>query len=115
MADDPRRKAQRYDIRIGAELAVGGKHLTGTTRNLSLGGLCVEIDRPVPEGTLLQLTLFVVEDDVEAASGRGLTLSGTVQWQAEGDRGYALGIKFGVLTPAQTNSLKQALARVGET
>ncbi len=115
MTDDPRRSAQRFNFRIGAEVRVQGKQLTGTTRNLSVGGLCVEIDRPVPEGTLVQMTLFLVEDDVESASGRGLDLTGTVQWQAEGDRGYALGIKFGTLTAQQTNALKQALARVGET
>jgi len=109
------RRDPRYDLRISAEVRAQGATCTGVTRNLSMGGLCVEIDRPLPEGALVQLTLFAVEDDVEAASGSGLQLSGTVQWQAEGERGHAHGIKFGTLSAAQQASLKQALVTVGET
>lgn len=104
----------RFDIRLGAELRIEGRTLTGTTRNLSLGGLCLEIDRPVKEGTLLHLTLFVVEDGVETEGARGLDLTCTVQWMAEADRGYAIGVKFGALTSAQKNALTNALKAVGE-
>jgi hypothetical protein len=108
-----RARAPRYDIRLSAELRVEGKLVTGVTRNLSIGGVCVEIDRPIPEQSIVRLTLFVVEDDVEMEGARGLELTGTVQWTAEGDRGWAIGIKFGTLTAAQSTALSNALRAIG--
>lgn len=110
-----RPRAPRYNIRLSAELKIDAGTVTGTTRNLSMGGVCVEIDRPVAEGKLIRLTLFIVEEDIEAEGARGLDLTGTVQWMAEGDRGYAVGIKFGNLTAAQQAALTNALKAVGET
>jgi hypothetical protein len=56
--------------------------------------------------------LFLVEDDIEAEGARGLDLMSTVQWIAEADRGYAVGLKFGALTPAQSTALANALKHV---
>jgi PilZ domain len=112
--NQPQARAPRFSIRLSAELKVDAHRVTGTTRNLSIGGVCVEIDRPVAEGKLIQMTLFVVEDDVETEGARGLELTGTVQWMAEGDRNYAVGIKFGNLNSAQTTALTNALKAVGE-
>jgi hypothetical protein len=110
----PQARAPRFNIRLSAEVKVDALRLTGTTRNLSTGGVCVEVDRPVAEGKLIRVTLFVVEDDVETEGARGLDLTGTVQWMAEGDRNYAIGIKFGNLTAAQSTALGHALKAVGE-
>jgi hypothetical protein len=109
-----RERAPRFDIRLSAEIKVGNVRVTGTTRNLSLGGVCVEIDRPIAEGKSLGLTLFIVEEGIETEGARGLDLVGTVQWLAEGDRGYAVGIKFGSLTAAQQTGLTNALRALGE-
>ena len=111
---NPTTRSPRFPIRIAAELRVDGKHVTGTTRNLSDGGVCVEIDRPIKEGAIVQLTLFTVEDDVEAEGAKGLELTGTVQWTAEADRGYAVGLKFGTLTAQQKTTLARALKIAGE-
>ena len=111
---NPQARAPRFSIRLSAELKVDALRLTGLTRNLSTGGVCVEVDRPIPEGKLLRLTLFIVEDEIETEGARGLDLTGTVQWVAEGDRNYAVGIKFGNLTAAQQTSLTNALKAVGE-
>lgn len=108
-----RTRPARYDIRLSAELKLEKQIVTGTTRNLSLGGVCVEIDRPVAEGKLLRMMLFMVEDDIEAEGARGLELTGTVQWAAEGDEGFAIGIKFGQLTTAQSTALAHALKALG--
>jgi hypothetical protein len=110
----PQERAPRFNIRLSAEVKVDAHRMTGTTRNLSTGGVCIEIDRPVAEGKLIRLTLFVVEDDVETEGARGLELTGTVQWMAEGDRNYAIGIKFANLNSAQTTALTNALKAVGE-
>jgi hypothetical protein len=109
-----RDRAPRFNIRLSAEMKVEGKTVTGTTRNLSTGGVCVEIDRPVAEGKLIHVKLFIVEDEIETEGARGLDLTGTVQWTAEADRGYAVGIKFGNLTAAQSTALNNALRAVGD-
>ncbi len=110
----PQPRAPRFNIRLSAEIHVDSRRVTGTTRNLSVGGVCVEIDRPIAEGKQIRLTLFVVEDDVETEGARGLDLTGTVQWMAEGDRNYAIGIKFAGLSAAQTTALSNAMKAVGE-
>jgi hypothetical protein len=109
------RATPRFDIRLSAELRVEGRVITGTTKNLSMGGLCIEIDRPLPENSFVRLTLFVVEEDVETEGARGLDLTGNVQWNAEGDRGYSIGLKFGNLTASQQTALANALKTVGAT
>jgi hypothetical protein len=113
--ENPTARQPRFPIRIGAELRVEGKLVTGTTRNLSVGGVCVEIDRPLKEGALVQMVLFTVEEDVELEGQKGLELTGNVQWTAEADRGYAVGLKFGNLTAAQQASLQRALKVAGES
>jgi PilZ domain len=109
-----RDRAPRRDVRLSAEVKLETARLTGTTRNLSLGGVCIEIDRPVAEGKQLQLTLFIVEDGIETEGAKGLEVVGTVQWTAEADRGYAVGIKFGNLSARQQSSLTNALRAMGE-
>jgi hypothetical protein len=109
-----RERAPRFDVRLSAELKVESARLTGLTRNLSIGGVCVEIDRPINEGRQLGLTLFIVEDGIEAEGARGLDLVGTVQWVAEGDRGYAIGIRFLDMTAPQKAALTNALRTMGE-
>lgn len=106
------RRAPRYDIRISAELRTGERTLLGTTRNLSTGGVLLEVERELAEGADLAIRLFVVEDDIESAGGSGLDLSGTVQWCAEADRGFHVGVQFVRMTDVQTRALSRALAAV---
>lgn len=110
----PRARAPRYDIRLGAELDIEGRVVTGTTRNLSTGGVCIELATALVEGALYAVRLFLVEDDIESAGSRPLDLSGTVQWCAEADRGFAVGFRFTSLTAAQIAALDQALKAVGD-
>jgi hypothetical protein len=110
---DPVARAPRFNIRLSAEVRLEGRAVTGVTRNLSTGGVCIEIDRPIPENTQVRLTLFIVEDDIETEGLRGLEVSGNVQWAAEADRGWAIGLKFDPLSATQTTALTRALKAVG--
>ncbi len=107
-------RAPRFNIRLSAELKIDNKVVAGTTRNLSTSGVCVEIDRMIAEGKQLGLRLFIVEDEIDSEGARGLDLVGTVQWASEAERGYALGIKFVNVTPAQAQQLQNALRAVGD-
>jgi hypothetical protein len=112
---NPQPRAPRFNIRLSAELKIENKIVAGTTRNLSSSGVCVELDRVVPEGKQLGLKLFIVEDEIEAEGARSLDVTGTVQWTAEAERGYAVGIKFINLTPQQSQQLQNALRALGES
>ena len=90
----PVTRAPRQIIALSAEVKTATFTTAGTTRNISTGGLCVEIDRDLPEGTLVEISLFVVEDDIEAEGKRALSLAAAVQWSGEGDRGYQVGLRF---------------------
>ncbi len=104
----------RLPIRLSAEIRASGELITGVTRNLSIGGVCLETHRPLEEGAALALTLFLVEDEIEVEGGRGLDLRVRVQWTADAERGYAAGVKFIDLTPAQQAALAKALQVIGE-
>jgi hypothetical protein len=112
---NPQARAPRIRIRLSAEVKLDNKTLAGVTRNLSVSGVCVELDRLVPEGKELAMRLFIVEDEIETEGARGLDLTGTVQWTAEADRGYAVGIKFVNMSPQQSQQLQNALRAVGES
>jgi PilZ domain len=103
----------RYPVSLAADLRGPGFATAGTTKNISVGGLCVEIDRMVPETTRLDVSLFIVEDEVESADGRRIALVATVQWSSEGDVGYLHGLKFVDMTPQQTAMIGNALRNLG--
>lgn len=105
----PQARAPRLPIRLAAEITTPAARINGTTRNLSTGGVCVEVDRLLDEGVEVEVTLLVIEDDVESAGGRTLSLRGTVQWAAESDRGYQVGLRFVSVEPAKLKQLENVL------
>ncbi|HZS37306.1 MAG TPA: PilZ domain-containing protein [Polyangia bacterium] len=111
MTAEHRRQA-RHALRVSAEVRLGTRLITGTTRNLSEGGMCLEIDSPLTEGDAIKIRLFPVEDDIEAEGARGLELIGRVQWSAEAERGFAIGVQFKDLTAAQTAAITATLKRL---
>ncbi len=106
------RSAPRFDIRLSVELQLDGRAETGTTRNVSMGGVCIEINRQLKEGSFLSFRLFLVEEEIESAEEKPLDLVGTVQWATESERGFAMGIKFGNLTLTQRKALEARLTAV---
>ncbi|RMH42786.1 MAG: PilZ domain-containing protein [Deltaproteobacteria bacterium] len=104
----------RFAIRLSAEVACGDRTFTGTTRNVSVGGCCLESAFPLAEGAEVRLDLFVVVDGIEDERMPPLTTRATVQWAAEQDDGaFAAGLRFTGLTAAQQRWLDQFLARTG--
>jgi hypothetical protein len=105
-------RAPRLPIKLSAELHHPAFKTSGMTRNLSDGGACVEVAQPIIEGTMLDVILFVVEDDIETEGGSRLALKASVQWMAESDRGYQVGLKWHEPTAQQITSLTRALAAI---
>ena len=108
-----RRAHPRFDIRLAAELSLpGGKTTAAVTRDLSVGGTCVESAYPLVDGSEIGIALFVVVDGVEEASLPSLRVSATVQWTAQNDEAaievrHIAGLKFGALSEAQAAWIKR--------
>lgn len=97
-----RRRFGRFDRALQTDLLVGEQTLSGTTVNIGLGGMMVEIDADVPFDTALSFRLDVPSprQQVEAA--------GRVLWSRPTDDGrWALGVSFDALRPIDVWALLQ--------
>jgi hypothetical protein len=114
----PRREHTRLPIRMSAEIHTEAGVITATTRDLSEGGAGIELAHTLVEGELVTLGFFLVVDDVEEERVPPLWVRGRVVWSGQLDDGRAAaGIRFEVITAAQTewlrNMLVQLAARAG--
>lgn len=102
----------RYEIRVSAELRLAGAdHLTCVTRDLSIGGVGVDAERPLPEGAALGVELFVVVDDIEDETTVPLKVQGRVAWcRMKSEREFLAGIQFVDLSADQRAYLQQLVA-----
>ena len=111
------RKAPRIDVRLSAEVTHQGRVFTVTTRNLSVGGVCLESAVALPDGAELGVGLFLVFDDVEDATRPPLALKAKVAWSAppENPPGpTVLGLRFESVSAQQLDGLTRFLKQVGE-
>ncbi len=105
----------RYDVHLSAEVTLGERTFTATTRNLSVGGCCIDSAYPLPEEAEVGLSLFLVVEGIEDERFPPLQTRGTVQWAAETDENsHAAGLKFVGITDAQQQWLEQFLAKSGQ-
>ena len=102
------RQHQRTQIQMSAEVHLGGLTVTATTRDLSEGGVGIQLGRALPEGAEVTLGLFLVVDGVEEERVPPLWVKGRVVWAGELDEGrFAAGIRFEVITDAQKSWVRQ--------
>jgi c-di-GMP-binding flagellar brake protein YcgR len=107
-----RRQHQRLDLRMSAEIRTERVVFTATTRDLSEGGAGLISDRPLEEGELVAMGLFLVLDDVESDTPP-LWVKGRVAWTGENDDGkHTAGVRFEVITDQQRAWLKNVLAQI---
>jgi c-di-GMP-binding flagellar brake protein YcgR len=112
-AYDRRRQFQRIQIRMSAEIHLAGNTFTGTTRDLSEGGVGIEVGKALPEGEEVTLGLFLVVDDFEEERVPPLWVKGRVAWSGELDDGrHMAGIRFEVITDAQKDWLMQVTSHL---
>ena len=107
------RQHQRFDVRLSAEVTTPERTFTATTRNLSVGGCCVESPYRLVEESEIRVDLFVVFDGIEDERMPPLTTRCSVQWAAETDEGvHAAGVQFIGMTEAQAKWLQSFLTKV---
>lgn len=107
------RQHARLALRMSAEVHTEGGMFIAVTRDLSEGGVAVELPPRLPEGELVTLGLFLVVDDVEEERVPPLWVKGRVVWSADCDAGGSVaGIRFEVITPAQQKWLRHLLGHL---
>lgn len=114
-AYERRRQFQRVAVRMSAEIHFGGNVFTGTTRDLSEGGVGLEASKALPEGGEVTLGLFLVVDGVEEERVPPLWVKGRVAWAGELDDGrHMAGVRFEVITDEQKSWVAQLTGHLNE-
>ena len=116
MTPENRRAHQRFNLHLSAEITTPTGVVTAVTRDLSVGGCCVESAYPLTEGATLPLALFLVVDGIEDSETPPLIVPAHIQWTAENDEApfdsrHLAGMRFEA-TPEQDAWLESFLARM---
>ena len=105
------RQHVRFDIEVSAEVYTGSQVQPAATRNLSNGGVCLEMEGPLEEGSEVGLSLFLTLEGIEAADTDTLNVGAQVVWCSDRDAGgYLAGARFTKLEPSQAELLSTFLA-----
>lgn len=113
-ANAGRRKHQRLNVRMSAEVRTDRAVFTAMTRDLSEGGAGLVPDRALVDGEEITLGLFLVVDDVEEELPP-LWVKARVAWTAEHDHNeHSAGVRFQGLTDEQRRWLRQVLTYLEE-
>jgi hypothetical protein len=85
----------RYAVALDCLLMHDGTTYSGESRDLSRGGLCARLDRPVPVGAEVDLHVSLVFD--QDALSEAIRLPARVVWCTRHGGAYQVGTKFGAL------------------
>lgn len=108
------RRDRRYEVELAAEVDAQGEALLAATRNLSKGGVCLDVEQPLDEGATLGISLFLTLEGIEHADSEALLVQARVIWcTARDDGGYTAGLQFGTLSAGQTAAVESFLRRLG--
>lgn len=94
-----RRLHERFDVELPVLVIHEGTEISGRTVNVSLGGMLLQVERPVPFGA--QVTVRV---ELPALRERS-DLAAIVRWDREG----AIGVQFTGLRAKDTWALNQLM------
>ena len=104
------RRHIRYPVRVGAEVQLPMAEFTCATKNLSLGGVGLDLDRQIPEGATVLVSLHLVIDDVEDEATEPLELVARVVWCHEvTPERYEAGLEFQEVSDSQHARLRHFL------
>jgi hypothetical protein len=108
---DNRRKHARFRTAVAAEIDLEGEIFTGTSRDVSQGGVSVLTDARLREGGSIMITLILTEDGIESAHAEALCTRATVMWAAPTDSGETMaGLRFEGLGVSGTRTLAHLLS-----
>jgi hypothetical protein len=101
----------RTAIRLSAEVDTLSDRFTAATRDLSLGGAGLDLDRPLAEGATISVSLFLVVDDVEDEATAPVAVRAKVAWCSESNEvgRFTAGIRFDALRRQERDWLARFL------
>ena len=100
--DNERRKYTRQPVNDEFATIVG--HMAEYVEDVSIGGVFLRCDDPLPVGTHVQLRFSILGDNVQTIEGVGEVVN-----QRSGDK-IGMGIRFVSLTPQSTEFLEKFCA-----
>ncbi len=107
------RRDRRYSVELAAEIDVRGEVLMAATSNVSVGGVALVIDRQLPEGGVVALTLFLTQDGIEDPDEQPFEVRAKVQWATEQDAGgWIAGVRFEKVSDTQRAHLERFLGKL---
>lgn len=106
------RQSPRYALEASLEVETPDGTVEGATRNLSRGGLCAELDRPLEAGTRVLVRLSLVFD-VDTAS-ESLSVPARVVWSTPLSSGHQVGLQFLGMDSEQQSYLEMFLRFLDE-
>ena len=76
-----------------------------------MGGVCLEVERAPLEGESVDVSLFLVDDEVEDASHPALAMRGRVAWTAQPEerKRATMGVRFEGVSALQMAGLSRFL------
>jgi c-di-GMP-binding flagellar brake protein YcgR len=108
-----RRKHTRFAVAIAAELELRGETLEAETHDVSEGGASVLLDKELPDGSSLTLTLILTQDGIEDPDQPPFVGPASVMWSATTDDGQTLhGLRFAQLSSEARARLAQFLTKL---
>ena len=96
---ETRRKYERTLIALGVTFVNGEDRVVARSRDVSLGGMFVETDRPLPYGTIFELSVALPSLPVPAL------IEATVRWVGP----TGMGIQWGTLRAQESWAINQVV------
>jgi uncharacterized protein (TIGR02266 family) len=96
------RTDKRYERRIPIDVVHDGKPMSAHTRNISIGGVFVDLDRTLPFGAKVSLKFSI------PTQPQPVEVDGQVRWiEADGELVRGIGIRFEGLRARDVYSLNK--------
>ena len=75
------RQAERQDVELGAEVYTRSERIIAAgTENLCEDGVCLTLRREIPEGTLVGVSMFRVDDGIQDPDDEPVNKPAKVVW-----------------------------------
>ena len=114
--DHPKRRYPRFNVEIGAICRFGGHgndggtgRVAGLIRNLSEGGVMLELEQSCPKGTLLEISIRTGESRLRAVSE--VVWSGPPEMLAGIGRVFRHGLRFVWMDQEQRNTIRRFIVK----
>jgi len=102
-----KRQHPRFNCDLETEVRAGGRALSARALDISRGGICLCVDRPVPVGATIEVALRLVLSETQYSEP--LILRARTMWCTTLKEGHQLGCMFGQLPPEHARYLEMFL------